>query len=86
MHLTNYSLNKENVDYIIPDPELIMEPNNATKRTLTSIWKSLEMIGYDSKKLQRDIEDVIIKFLVSMHPYLLYNVRTAFSNEPGKCF
>ena len=36
MHLTNYSINKDSPNYIW-EPENIFEPNNGTKRTLTSL-------------------------------------------------
>lgn len=41
MHLTNYSVNKLSPDYI-HEPEDILEPNNGTKRTSTSLFKQLE--------------------------------------------
>jgi len=40
MHLTNYSVNKTSEDYVRPTE--ILEPNNDTKRTLTSLYKTLE--------------------------------------------
>ncbi len=63
MHLTNYSLNKDSPTYKVPDPNDNMlvniiqilkysklnkqEPNLASKRTLTSVWKNLEKEGYN---------------------------------------
>ena len=43
MHMTNYSLNKHSTDfvedYMVDD---ILNPNEATKRTLAALWKELE--------------------------------------------
>ena len=49
MHLTNYSLNKLNEEGYIhtANQSEILEENKATKRTLTSLWKSLEKRGID---------------------------------------
>ena len=42
MHLTNYSLNKKS-DKFVDESEIenIHEPNNGTKRTLTSLFKQI---------------------------------------------
>jgi len=40
MHLTNYSLNKGSDNFVTEDiPENILEPNNASKRTLAALFK-----------------------------------------------
>jgi hypothetical protein len=39
MHLTNYSINKHSEIY--EESENILDPNNAHKRTLTSLYKTL---------------------------------------------
>ncbi len=42
MHLTNYSFNKDSKNFIMPDDSTnILEINNASKRTITSVWKNL---------------------------------------------
>jgi hypothetical protein len=38
MHLTNYSLNKMNKEYV-KEPDNILEPNDGSKRTLTALYK-----------------------------------------------
>lgn len=45
MHLTNFSLNKNNVDF--KDTEELNEINQANKRTLCSYWKSVHAAGYN---------------------------------------
>lgn len=40
MHLTNYSINKHHEEY--KESEDILNPNNDTKRTLASLYKTLD--------------------------------------------
>ena len=40
MHLTNYSLNKMS-DEFVKEPENVLEPNDASKRTLAALWKQV---------------------------------------------
>ena len=42
MHLTNYSINKQSEDYVHPSAEDILITNDGTKRTLTSLYGTLE--------------------------------------------
>ena len=41
MHLTNYSINKMNENYVHPEEGDILLSNDATKRTLTSLYSTL---------------------------------------------
>ena len=41
MHLTNYSINKMNEEYVKPSEEDILLENDATKRTMTSLYETL---------------------------------------------
>lgn len=43
---------------------------------------------YDTEKMWRDIEDVIIKTLISAHPILKHNYHTCFPNHASgsACF
>ncbi len=67
MHLTNYSLNKDNPIFRLPDAQTnILDINSAHKRTLTSIWRSLEKMGINIAEIQAKIEELLIKFLISM--------------------
>ena len=53
MHLTNYSLNKENPAFRLPDDSTdILEINEAHKRTYSSVKKSMEKAGFDTSKIQ----------------------------------
>lgn len=53
MHLTNYSINKHSDTYI--ESDRILDPNNASKRSLTSLMKTLVLKGVDAAKLQKNI-------------------------------
>lgn len=88
MHLTNYSLNKLNKKFIFPDPIKmnILEPNEASKRTLTSTWKSIETLGFKTEDIKAEIEDLIVKYLISMYPYLLHEYKLAFLDKNQPCF
>ncbi|KAM4677700.1 tubulin polyglutamylase TTLL13 [Discoglossus pictus] len=74
MHLTNYAINKNNENFI-------RDEMTGSKRKLTTLNNWLENNNYDTVKLWEDIEDVIIKTLISAHPILKHNYRTCFPNH-----
>ena len=47
MHLTNYSINKMSEEYVKPSEGDILLDNDATKRTLTSLYETLSQQGVD---------------------------------------
>jgi len=56
MHLTNYSINKMSDAYVESDD--FLEINGATKRTFTSLFKSLREKGVDVGTIQENIRKV----------------------------
>ena len=56
MHLTNYAINMMNEEYVHPDESQILEENDATIRTLQSLWKSLERQGIDVDTIQENMK------------------------------
>ncbi|KAM9311906.1 tubulin polyglutamylase TTLL13 [Gastrophryne carolinensis] len=78
MHLTNYAINKHSDNFIRDDM-------TGSKRKLSTLWSWLEKNKYDTVKLWEDIEDVIIKTLISAHPILKHNYRTCFPNHIAGC-
>lgn len=48
----------------------------------------MEALNYDTEKMWTDIEDVIIKTLISAHPILKHNYHTCFPNHASgsACF
>ncbi len=57
-------------------------------RRISTINKWLREHGYDVDKLWSDIDDVIIKVLLSAHAVLKHNYRTCFANhyKGSACF
>lgn len=54
MHLTNFSLNKNSDNYVSPsEEEFYKESSNASKRLMTSVFKSLAAKGKDVRHLKR---------------------------------
>ncbi|XP_075198913.1 tubulin polyglutamylase TTLL13 [Anomaloglossus baeobatrachus] len=74
MHLTNYAINKHSDNFIRDDM-------TGSKRKLSTLKTWLESNKYNTAKLWEDIEDVIIKTLISAHPILRHNYRTCFPNH-----
>ena len=51
MHLTNYSINKTNENYIHPTEEEVLVGNDGTKRTLQSLFQTLAAKNIDVSKV-----------------------------------
>lgn len=81
MHLTNYAINKNSEDFVRDDEA-------GSKRRISTINKYLQQKGVDVEKLWADIDDVIIKTLISAHSVLKHNYRTCFPNhvKGSACF
>ncbi|XP_070542446.1 tubulin polyglutamylase ttll6-like isoform X16 [Ptychodera flava] len=81
MHLTNYAINKHSDNFIRDD-------DCGSKRKITTVNRWFEDNGYDINKIWGDIDDVIIKTLISAHPILKHNYRTCFPNhmKGSACF
>ncbi|XP_069490693.1 tubulin polyglutamylase TTLL6 isoform X2 [Ambystoma mexicanum] len=81
MHLTNYSINKHSENFIRDD-------DSGSKRKLSTLKKYLEDRGYDTMKIWADIEDVIIKTLISAHPIIRHNYSSCFPTHSmgSACF
>ncbi|XP_052279829.1 tubulin polyglutamylase ttll6-like isoform X9 [Dreissena polymorpha] len=81
MHLTNYAINKHSEDFIRDD-----EAGSKRKISTTNRW--MREKGYDVDKMWNDIDDVIIKTLISAHSVLKHNYRTCFPNhvKGSACF
>ncbi|CAF3454060.1 unnamed protein product [Rotaria sp. Silwood1] len=74
MHLTNYAIQKRSDDFI-------RDEDSGTKRRITTINRWLVEHDYDIAKLWADIDDVIIKVLISAHSVLKHNYRACFPNH-----
>ncbi|XP_055085811.1 tubulin polyglutamylase ttll6 [Periophthalmus magnuspinnatus] len=81
MHLTNYSINKHSENFV-------RDEDTGSKRKLSTLNKHLEVMNCNTEKMWNDIEDVIIKVLISAHPILKHNYHTCFPNHTNgsACF
>ncbi|XP_067344925.1 tubulin polyglutamylase ttll6 isoform X2 [Channa argus] len=81
MHLTNYSINKHSANFV-------RDEDTGSKRKLSTLDKILESTGCSTEKMWNDIEDVIVKTLISAHPILKHNYHTCFPNHTASsaCF
>ena len=62
-HLTNYSVNKKNANFIQNNDA--SQDNYGSKWSLTAFWKYCKNNGIDDLKIRRRIEDVVIKSVIS---------------------
>ncbi|XP_008398490.1 tubulin polyglutamylase TTLL5 isoform X2 [Poecilia reticulata] len=63
MHLTNYSLNKKSSDYISCDDPEVEDYGN--KWSMSAVLRFLKEAGKDTTLLMRQVEDLIIKAVLS---------------------
>ena len=67
--------------------DVTTEINDGSKRTLCSLWKSVEKAGYSKEIIMNNIEELIRKFMVSMKPFIhLYYDAAFLGKDTGKCF
>ncbi|XP_064013888.1 tubulin polyglutamylase TTLL13 isoform X2 [Pogoniulus pusillus] len=81
MHLTNYAINKNNQNFIQDD-------RTGSKRKLSTLNAWMTANSYNTTKLWEDIEDIIIKTLISAHPVLKHNYQSCFPSHTtiSACF
>ncbi|XP_023409157.2 tubulin polyglutamylase TTLL6 [Loxodonta africana] len=81
MHLTNYSINKHSSNFI-------RDSHSGSKRKLSTFNVHMETHGYNVEQIWRDIEDVIIKTIISAHPAIKHNYHTCFPSHTlnSACF
>lgn len=65
MHLTNYSINKKNVNFVQNEEE--NEDDYGFKWALTALMKHLKTLGWDTEVLWNQIVDIVIKAIISGH-------------------
>nr|XP_058140017.1 tubulin polyglutamylase TTLL6 isoform X2 [Dasypus novemcinctus] len=81
MHLTNYSINKHSSNFI-------QDAHSGSKRKLSTFNIHMETHGYNVEQIWRDIEDIIIKTIISAHPIIKHNYHTCFPTHTlnSACF
>ncbi|XP_009881346.1 PREDICTED: tubulin polyglutamylase TTLL6 [Charadrius vociferus] len=78
MHLTNYAINKCNENFVQDD-------TMGSKRKLSTLNAWMMDNSYNTTKLWEDIEDIIIKTLISAHPVVKHNYQSCFPNHTTGC-
>jgi tubulin polyglutamylase TTLL6/13 len=79
MHLTNYAINKQSANYIHN------KSNNddfvGHKRSFKTFIKNLELEGMNIQKLLKRIDDIIIKTLCTVQPFVSHTYRSSQPND-----
>ncbi|XP_010141021.1 PREDICTED: tubulin polyglutamylase TTLL6, partial [Buceros rhinoceros silvestris] len=78
MHLTNYAINKRNENFVQDDAV-------GSKRKLSTLNAWMTDNSYNTAKLWEDIEDIIIKTLISAHPVVKHNYQSCFPTHAAGC-
>lgn len=71
MHLTNYSLNKLSESFS-------KDREKGSKRTFSSLNRILSRDGYDVAQLYNEIDDIVVKTVISALPVLKHNYSASF--------
>nr|XP_056719931.1 tubulin polyglutamylase TTLL6 [Euleptes europaea] len=81
MHLTNYSINKHSANFVRDD-------DSGSKRKLSTFNKHMAENGYETEPIWKDIEEVVVKTLLSAYPIIKHNYLTCFPNHTmgSACF
>ena len=83
MHLTNYSLNKKNEKYVhCTDPDV---EDYGNKWSMSALLRYLNAQGKDTFMLMMNIEEIIIKTMLSVESPLASAARM-FVPYRGNCF
>ncbi|XP_076813303.1 tubulin polyglutamylase TTLL7-like [Clavelina lepadiformis] len=76
MHLTNYSVNKQNDKF-----ERHSDFDRGSKRSIKSLLHHLKHAGYDTNTLWQNISDLVVKTVIVASPHLLHSYRMC---RPGQ--
>ena len=68
MHLTNFSVNKKNINFVKTDN--VDEDGAGSKWSLQTLRKTLREQGIDDSVIFRKIEDICIKTVLSAEPFM----------------
>ncbi|NXG69025.1 TTLL5 polyglutamylase, partial [Baryphthengus martii] len=83
MHLTNYSVNKKSGDYVSCDDPEVEDYGN--KWSMSAMLRYLKQEGRDTAALMANVEDLIIKTVVSAELTIATACKTFLSHR-GSCF
>ena len=81
-HLTNFTLNKDNVDKYVNKQEFMEEDEDSgTKRLASNVLKTMSKspIRCDVDSLWETIKEVVVKSFIVIMPYLKNQFKVEFS-------
>ncbi|XP_023980546.1 tubulin monoglutamylase TTLL4 isoform X2 [Physeter macrocephalus] len=81
MHLTNYSVNKKNVEYQANEDETACQGH---KWALKALWSYLSQKGVNSDAIWEKIKDVVVKTIISSEPYVT-SLLKMYVRRPYSC-
>ncbi|KAM9248698.1 tubulin monoglutamylase TTLL4 isoform 2-T2 [Dugong dugon] len=81
MHLTNYSVNKKNVEYQANADETACQGH---KWALKALWNYLSQKGINSNIIWEKIKDVVVKTIISSEPYVT-SLLKMYVRRPYNC-
>jgi len=85
MHLTNYSVNKQNDKHFALSNDL--HASFGSKRLMTNVFLHMEAEGIDTKALWRKIKLLVTKTVVSLVPEMILRYEHQFEGITGpSCF
>lgn len=91
VHLTNYSVNKKNVEGYVRNQDKATAQQTGAASELSSKWNLLQLktqfdkMGLDFKATKHRIKDVIIKTLISVEPHIV-NTQSRSTKHRNVCF
>jgi hypothetical protein len=87
IHLTNYSVNKKNEEYIKSKGTTGTEDDSesASKWNLAQLKKFFDKTGVDFKNVMQRIKDVMVKTLISIEPHI-FNTISRSTKHRNVCF
>ncbi|XP_075685239.1 tubulin monoglutamylase TTLL4 [Rhinoderma darwinii] len=81
MHLTNYSVNKKNVDY---KPNADESACQGHKWALKALWSYLNQKGFSSDQIWEKIKEMVIKTVIASEPYV-NSLMKMYVQNPYSC-
>ncbi|XP_061465339.1 tubulin monoglutamylase TTLL4 [Rhineura floridana] len=81
MHLTNYSINKKNIEYKANADETACQGH---KWALKALWSYLTQKGVDSEAIWEKIKDIVVKTIIASEPYII-NLVKMYVRRPYCC-
>ena len=86
IHLTNYSLNKNNKGYDGDAHKLKLSDVLTGIMTQPPIKKGKSGVTRSSKEIWAEIEEIVIKTIITVQPQLQHIYRSCQTKEPDCCF